>query len=98
MNELDPFGIINDNFNSQPKTIRGLDANAMNPTGSNVASTFSPQSQNQAEQIFATPGQRQGIMNLNTPLESNEFIGAKVEAENKGESTFSVGGETFNVT
>ena len=97
MNELDTFGALNDQFVSQPQTIRGLDANAMNTTGSNIASTFSPQAQDRAQNQFGTNGQRQGIMNLDTPLESNAFIGAKVDAENKGESTFTVSGKTFNV-
>ena len=29
MNELDTFGALNDQFVSQPQTIRGLDANAI---------------------------------------------------------------------
>ena len=32
-----------------------------------------------------------------SPMEANAFIGAKMAAEKAGESTFEVGGKTFNV-
>lgn len=62
---------------------------------------FSPQTQGMAQTIYGTPEQRQMSVNsafmMETPLERNAFIGAKIAAEKAGESTFEVDGKTFNV-
>ena len=58
-----------------------------------------------AAMMYGSPAERQmsmpkagtSAMSMEGPLESNAFIGAKIAAENAGESTFEVDGKTFNV-
>jgi hypothetical protein len=62
---------------------------------------FNPKTQASAETIYGTPEQRQMSVNsafmMESPLEGNAFIGAKMAAEKAGESTFEVDGKTFKV-
>jgi hypothetical protein len=76
---------------------RSMDLSALQDPYSGPGAKFNPSAIMKAGSIYGSAAQRQGIMNTNTPLEGNAFIGAMQAAKNKGEDTFTVGDKTFNV-
>ena len=76
---------------------RSMDLSALQDPYSGPGAKFNPSAIMKAGSIYGSAAQRQGIMNTNTPLEGNAFIGAMQAAKNKGEDTFAVGDKTFNV-
>ena len=76
---------------------RTMDLSALQDPYSGPGSKFDPSARMKAESIYGSVAQRQGIMNTNSPLEGNAFIGAMQAAKSKGEETFTVGDKTFNV-
>ena len=76
---------------------RAMDLSALQDPYSGPGAKFNPSAIMKAGSIYGSAAQRQGIMNTNTPLEGNAFIGAMQAAKNKGEDTFTVGDKTFNV-
>ena len=76
---------------------RAMDLSALQDPYSGPGAKFNPSAIMKAGSIYGSAAQRQGVMNTNTPLEGNAFIGAMQAAKNKGEDTFTVGDKTFNV-
>ena len=76
---------------------RPMDLSALENPYSGPGAKFNPSAVMKAESIYGSVAQRQGIMNANSPLEGNAFIGAMQAAKSKGEETFTVGDKTFNV-
>ena len=76
---------------------RAMDLSALQDPYSGPGAKFNPSAIMKAGSIYGSAAQRQGVMNTNTPLKGNAFIGAMQAAKNKGEDTFTVGDKTFNV-
>ena len=95
--DIDPYASLNTQAQIPLPSPRAVDLSALQDPYSGPGAKFNPSAIMKAGSIYGSAAQRQGIMNTNTPLEGNAFIGAMQAAKNKGEDTFTVGDKTFNV-